>query len=422
MQQGDDAPLIQSIDSSFLGDAPDKVAVAVSGGGDSMALLHVFIRWSAQTSVPVIAATVDHGLRAEAAAEAAFVAAFCARHGVPHTTLHWDGTQASGNVQAAARDARYRLMAEWALENGAAAVALGHTANDVAETFLMRLGRKSGLDGLAAMPSRFERNGVQWLRPLWQQTRAELRAYLRRHGVDWLEDPSNENLDQSRPKARKILEALAPLGIDVEGLRATAAALSVARSAVEAYAFEEASRVVQVDRGDVLIAQRPRPAVHPEVRRRLVRAALRFCNGAQYDPRESAMINLDAALAVQERHTVAGCLVIKDGEALRFTRELKATEGPLPWPNRSIGKIWDGRWLVSEQAGHSASGKLTIQALGEALSDVPDWREAGLPRASLMASPAIFKDETLISAPLAGFGAGFDARIVADYGSCLLSR
>lgn len=422
MGQGEDAAMLHFIDTVFIGEQPDKIGVAVSGGGDSMALLHLYLRWSEQTGVPVIAATVDHGLRPEAAREAAFVAEFCAQNKLPHTTLTWDGAQASGNIQAAARDARYRLLAQWALNNEAENIVLGHTANDVAETFLMRLARKAGVDGLAAMPQHFDRDNVQWARPLWQQTRAELRDYLRRNGVTWIEDPSNEDLTQTRPKARKVLEALAPLGIDVEGLKSTAAALSSARSAVEAYTFDEARRIVTTDRGDVVIPQRPRPPAHPEVMRRLIRAAVCYINGAAYAPRESAFINLDIALFDQDRHTLGGCVVSKEEGALRFTRELNAVEGPREWRNRALSKLWDGRWLVSEDANNNTAGNLQVRALGEAIKDVPDWRDIGLPRTSLMATPAVFRGKTLIAAPVAGLQNGFSARIVADFMSFLVSR
>jgi tRNA(Ile)-lysidine synthase len=414
--------LMHFVDTAFSFTSTDKIAVAVSGGGDSMALLHLYTRWSAQTGVPVIAATVNHGLRPEAADESAFVAAFCARHDIEHSILDWDGTQAAGNVQAAARNARYDLIAQWALLNGADGVVLGHTADDIAETFLMRLARKSGVDGLAAMPAYFKRNGIAFARPLWQQTRAELREYLRRHDVAWIEDPSNEDLSQTRPKARQILEALGPLGIDADGLKTTAAALSQAKGALQSHAAQEARRVVTFEAGDVVIPKRPRPPIHPETERRLHLAAVQYVNGADYPPREMAMIHLDVALIKQDHHTVAGCLISKTADGLRFARELNACEGAIDWGDRTDSVIWDGRWEVGQLPDCQAVGNLRVAALGDDLSQVPDWRDIGLPRSSLMASPAVFDGDTLISAPLAGLQNGFSARIVADFTSFLVSR
>ncbi|WP_236628283.1 tRNA lysidine(34) synthetase TilS, partial [Sulfitobacter sp. HI0129] len=112
------------------------------------------------------AVTVDHGLRAGSAEEATGVAACCAALGVPHDTLQWADWDGSGNLQAAARDARYRLMADWAARHDIGAIALGHTADDQAETFVMRLARRSGVDGLSAMAPHSVRAGIEWLRPL----------------------------------------------------------------------------------------------------------------------------------------------------------------------------------------------------------------------------------------------------------------
>jgi len=114
-----------------------------------MALLHAAHRWSRLGGVPIEAVTVDHGLRAEAADEAAMVAEVCEDWDVPHTILHWDGSAAKGNIAAAGRDARYDLIAGWAKSRGVEGVLLGHTVDDIAETFLMRLARKSGVDGLS---------------------------------------------------------------------------------------------------------------------------------------------------------------------------------------------------------------------------------------------------------------------------------
>ena len=163
--------------SVFLYTKPLSLGVAVSGGGDSMACLDLMLWHGAELGFPVEAVTVDHGLRTGAKDEIALVAAYCAARGVPHSVLEWrwDG---AGNLQAEARSARYRLIADWAMGRGVDQVALGHTRDDVAETFLMRLARASGVDGLAAMERRFERGGVVWLRPMLALGRSDLREYL----------------------------------------------------------------------------------------------------------------------------------------------------------------------------------------------------------------------------------------------------
>ena len=193
MSDAQDAFLNHLVGSPFLFDKAGHVAVAVSGGSDSMALLMLMQRWAEDNGARISAVTVDHGLRPEAAGEAAMVARFCAQRGIPHEVLKWQGWDGTGNLQAAAREARYRLIADWVRAQGVEAVCLGHTRDDQAETFLMRLARKAGSDGLRGMPDRFDRHGVHWVRPVLGQSRADLRAFLRRHGVLWVEDSSNED-------------------------------------------------------------------------------------------------------------------------------------------------------------------------------------------------------------------------------------
>lgn len=131
-----------------------------------MALLSLLHRLSAAAGTHLEAVTVDHGLRPEAAEEAVFVARYAGTLGLRHETLRWRGWDGQGNLQNAAREARYRLMADWAERRGLPCVALGHTADDQAETVLMRLARRAGVDGLSAMAPRSDRHGITWLRPL----------------------------------------------------------------------------------------------------------------------------------------------------------------------------------------------------------------------------------------------------------------
>ena len=186
-----------------------SLGLAVSGGGDSMAMLHLAVACGLRPAI----VTVNHGLRAEAAAEAEQVGAVASTLGLSHTTLIWQGWDHSGNLQDAARKARRRLIAAWAVQNHIATVALGHTQNDIAETFVMRLQRGAGVDGLATMAPRWPEGSVLWQRPLLGFTRAELRQWLQAQGKTWVEDPSNDNPRFDRVRARKAMAVLQPLGV-----------------------------------------------------------------------------------------------------------------------------------------------------------------------------------------------------------------
>ena len=147
----------------LAGDLP-AMGIAVSGGGDSVALMHMVAEWARGRRIMV--ATVDHGLRPESAAEARQVSRAARALGLPHATLLWQRGTETGNLMANARDARLRLLSGWAQRNNLSAVALGHTADDQAETLLMRLARGSGIDGLASMAEWRDRFGIRWLRPM----------------------------------------------------------------------------------------------------------------------------------------------------------------------------------------------------------------------------------------------------------------
>lgn len=393
-----------------------RLGVAVSGGGDSMALLHLLKACAEERGIPVLAATVDHGLRPEAAQEAALVASACAALAIPHETLRWRGWSGQGNLQAEARAARYRLLADWSRRHGLDAVALGHTMDDQAETFVMRLGRKAGVDGLSAMERMFRRDGVRFWRPALGLERAELRGFLARHGLAWCEDPSNEDEAFDRVKARKALAVLKGLDIDAETLSVVARNLAAASHALKLCARDTARRIARIEAGDVVFDREGLILAGSEIRRRLLAAALNWVSGAAYAPRQEALDLAEAAFARRKTHTLHGCLVLSDKSALRVTRELNAVKDLTGPP----GALWDGRWRVS---GPGAGCE--IRALGEAVKDCPDWRETGLPRASLTASPAVWRGETLVAAPVAGFKAGFSATIdhpAGDFFTSVLSH
>ena len=228
--------------------------MAVSGGPDSLALLLL-----AHAAMPgaVEAATVDHGLRAEAAAEAAFVASICAALGVPHATL--TVTLAAGNRQAEARAARYAALAGWAADRGLAAIATAHHADDQTETLLLRLNRASGVAGLAGVRATGQTgpNGAAVLRPLLMWRREELAAVVASAGIEAVQDPSNT--DDSFDRAR-IRKAIAKAGwLDVPALAASAAHLADADAALDwAAAREWAEQVERSTLGMIYRPQAPR--------------------------------------------------------------------------------------------------------------------------------------------------------------------
>lgn len=394
-----------------------RVGVAVSGGGDSMALLVLAIDWGRRTGTPVLAATVDHGLRPASADEAQAVAAFCAAREIPHQTLVWKDWDHKGNVQAKARDARRGLLRDWAQHLGLTTVLLGHTADDQAETVLMRLARGSGVDGLAGMAARPD---ALFLRPLLNVTRSDLRTLLKNRNIAWQEDPSNDDLRFDRVKARQMLPVLADLGLTPDRLIQTAAHMERASASLWQAAAAFAQSHCRSEAGDLVFDSAILAEPWGDTEPRCLAAALRWMGGRDYRPRFAALSDAVQAVRRAEQRTLNGVLWIPEAGGLRLSRELSATQAPVCISGETT--LWDGRWEIIAPDGYAAGPDTRVGALGDLIIDCPDWRSVGMPRSTLMASPCIFDKAGLIAAPIAGVGAGWTARIVADLPRFLLSH
>jgi tRNA(Ile)-lysidine synthase len=215
--------------------AVPAIVLAVSGGPDSLALMWLAVRWrSALARGPrLFAVTVDHGLRAESAAEARAVKRLARSFELPHRTMRWTGAKPKTGLPAAARAARYRLLAQAARAHGATHVFTAHTRDDQAETLLMRMLRGSGIAGLAAMARQSERDGVLLARPLLHVAKSQLVATLKKAKVGFADDPTNRDLNFTRPRIRAVMPALAAEGGDARNLARLASRLARANAAVE---------------------------------------------------------------------------------------------------------------------------------------------------------------------------------------------
>jgi tRNA(Ile)-lysidine synthase len=208
------------------------IVAAVSGGPDSTALMHLLARWHAAGSrPPVHVATVDHGLRPEAAEEAAFVAREAAALGLPHRILTWTGDKPRTGIQEAAREARYRLLVDY--------------AHDQAETVMMRLARGSGLSGLAGMRRETDRHGIPHVRPLLDWPKATLLDLCRGCGWRYVDDPSNADERYARVRWRRLMPLLAAEGLDAERLARLAERVAQADEALDLQALERAGPVLE---------------------------------------------------------------------------------------------------------------------------------------------------------------------------------
>jgi tRNA(Ile)-lysidine synthase len=376
-----------------------RLAVAVSGGADSMSLVLLCHRWARAKGGTAFALSIDHRLRPESASEIRRVGRWLKTRGIPHASLAWqrpDGNPKAA-LQARARVARYELLGQWCRGRGVLHLALAHHAGDQAETVLMRLARGGGSDGLAGMSAIAARQGVRLIRPLLGIEPARLRATLEAEGQNWIEDPSNANLLFERVRWRRLIPA------------ASVAALA---SAAREIGHERARRETMLN--DLLAGVHLDPAgfaalplaalmeVPADAAERALARCLIVIGAETYAPSQPSLARLrDSLAAGATARTLGGCrLVCREGRLFVFREP--AAAGQHLRVRRGQAVIWDNRFeLVARAAGE-------IAPLGESgWACLPaDERPRSMPRDAALALPALWRSGQGIGRPWQLYGPG----------------
>jgi tRNA(Ile)-lysidine synthase len=382
------------------------VAVAVSGGPDSMALAFCLQRFWGEDG-RVLALIVEHGLRSESAAEAGEVADRLRGMGMEAEILPWQHESLSSRIHVKAREARYALLLAACQKNNIKTLFLAHHADDQAETVLMRFAKGSGIDGLAGMAPAREIGGVTLARPFLTLPKARLLATCEANGIPFVTDPSNEKDKYARGRLRRVMPLLAEEGFTAERLTDLGNRAREAKEALEHYTkmfLCESVEATDVS-GTLLLNGEALAAVPRAIALRALAACLTTLNSTAYAPEREPLSALMAWLltpSAQDVRTLHGCLVQKKAgqKTIRFLREVAAiTDAPSLSFQETV--MWDGRWrvtLLEDRAG------LAVRPLGLPTHEVLDALAPALrrqiPSARARASlPSVWEEGRLVAIP-----------------------
>ena len=381
-----------------------RLAVAVSGGGDSLAAALLAAHWAHDRGGRVVALTVDHRLRPNSSAEAALVGQWLGQHGISHHVLPWLGDKPASDLQGRARAARYELLAQWCRRAGVLHVVLAHHREDQAETFLLRLARGSGVDGLSAMAAVRHDARLRWLRPLLAVPKARLLATLRERDQPWVEDPSNTESRHARVRLRRLAPVLAAEGLDAVRLSETAARLGQVRDLLESDQAGALLRWAEINpAGHAWVEMAAWSRLPEPLALRLLSRLVQTLGGEALPPRLERSDGLLRRLRQGQGGTLSGCRVAVVGERALFCREagrMAAAVGVAPGAEVE----WDGRFRLSLAAAAPSGlslGGLGSQGWGRVAQAVGrSCRPPALVRPVL---PALFDQRGVFAVPHLGY-------------------
>ncbi len=359
--------------------SPPTLAVALSGGADSMALTLLAQQWVAAQDGNLVALTVDHRLRPESTAEAAQVGAWMRARGIAHHVLTPPHDAASNNLQEAARTWRYDALAAFCTAHGILDCLLAHHAGDNRETAALHSARGKTADGGAGMRAVRNYRGVRFLRPLLRVERASLEDFLRGEQIAWIEDPSNHNPRFARVRTRQTLARNAATHDALDG-SLTREALDRAKRDV---AFADAAmRLVRVHPlGFAQFSLSQWQQLAPALASQLLADCLTTISGATHRPRAADTARLAASLVSPIRkRTLHRCEITLRGDDVRIAREPARVAAPITLTGHGE-TVWDGRFHVRYALADGESW--TLAALGQAgkkrlRQTVPAWVDVPL--------------------------------------------
>lgn len=325
------------------------IAVAVSGGPDSLALTLLLHQWAHQHKKQLIALTVDHALRPESTQEALQVQSWMQRHNIPHKILTWQGHKPTSRIQETARQMRYFLLHEACREQRITTLFLAHQAYDQVETFLMRLSRGSGLRGLCSMRTVTPLDTLTLVRPLLSIPPERLKATLESFSQPYLQDPSNDNEAFERIRWRHAWQGITSQGLSLQAILKTIDRLQDSQGLVETYLADLTSRTMMLSPyGYITLDWQQIQTLPLEVVHILISEILQLFSIKGWGPNQSSLKRLCHGLLRTNRRifTLGGTVIQKKGTNLFFFRETRALPHPLTLSEGPHKIWWDFRFFI----------------------------------------------------------------------------
>jgi tRNA(Ile)-lysidine synthase len=398
---------------------PCRIAVAVSGGPDSMALVWLVKNWIADREL--IALTVDHGLRPESVTEAVETQKRLSAYGIASEILRWEHPPVVSRLHVSARKARYQLLLDACRRRGIDTLLLAHQREDQAETILMRFAKGGGIEGLSGMAAFALKDGVRLLRPLLGVPKERLIATCDAAQLPFIRDPSNASDKFARGRLRRVLPLLAEEGFTVERLLLLGARAAEVSASLEHYVKIFLHDAVEQDEAGVLHVKLDLMRGLPHaVAQRALAACLTAIHADDYASEQASLDTLLAALLATEpmpARTLQGCLIVKNDNRASIMREYSAIiDAPLIRAGESI--VWDGRWDVTlRRDAEISEAAYQVRPLGNPPHEIVDKLAPGLrrlvPQGRARASlPTLWCNEVLVLIPRFGRESGAENAVL----------
>ena len=394
-----------------------RVGIAVSGGSDSMALLHILSDWESATKPKLLVASIDHGLRPESKSEVEFVKKICEEKKVEHVSLapatHLSKTK--GNLQDNARSARYQLLKNWAISKNLQCIFIGHTLDDQEENLLMRFFRGSGVDGLVSMEEIVPRNEILWIRPLLKSRKEDLRNYLRNNNYSWIDDPSNYDEKYQRVKVRKLLQQLKSSDLIASNFVKTADHMLRASTLLKETAISNSKTLLSFNKvGQIIFEGEKFSELFEDTQYRVLAGIMSWFSGSFYKPRFSQLENIHRKIINIENlpgATLGGTVFKKKNGIVTVTRELASVKENSLIKNEKF--IWDNRWLITFKS--KPQSKLYIKPYGLLSSDEHKFCIDGdFDSVALATIPVVVKNKAVKFVPLSNLKYNVEVKLLNE--------